>query len=62
MVPDMRKEATSRPTVHRIRMASMVAFSRSTMPASMSEKLWPQTQPTMQATTMDTASGMWAST
>ena len=38
---------------------SIVAFSRSTMPASMSEKLWPQKQPTAQATTMDTASGMW---
>ena len=39
-------------------MASMVAFSRSIIPASMSEKLCPQMQPMMQATTMETTSGM----
>ena len=43
-------------------MASMVAFNRSIIPASISEKLCPQMPPMMQATTMDTASGMWAST
>lgn len=59
--PEAMKLETRKPTVQRIRTASMEAARRSIIPASISLKLWPQIAPTMQATTMDRTRGMCAS-
>ena len=61
IAPESMKLVTRKPTVARIRTASMEAARRSTIPASISWKEWPQMKPTMQATMMDMTSGRCAS-
>ena len=59
--PEAMKLETRKPTVQRIRTASMEAARRSIIPASISLNVWPQAQPTAQATIIEMVRGMCAS-
>ena len=61
IAPEAMKLDTRKPTVQRIRTASMEALRRSIIPVSISLKLCPQETPTIQATIIESTNGMCAS-